>query len=150
VALARKKKLKNNLNDITRIALTDLTPTDTIDTALTDDLTVKESVKAVSITDGCVKSVKAIKPTSVKDLSEKEKFDLFKEIAEEYGCLPFSILIGISDYHLQRLGKSVTEAQADLIARYGKKSRQILNDEEMFDYLNYLSAITNEEKLKIE
>jgi hypothetical protein len=120
------------------------------DTAFPTDFPDSESGKAVNNTESVGKAGKAIKPTSVKDLSEKEKFDLFKELAEEYGCLPFSILIGISDYHLRRLGKSVTEAQADLIARYGKKSRQILNDEEMFDYLNYLSAITNEEKLKIE
>jgi phage/plasmid-associated DNA primase len=54
------------LGGIVQTALTDLTPTNTIDTALTDDLTVKGSVKAVSITESHVKAVKAIITTSVR------------------------------------------------------------------------------------
>jgi putative DNA primase/helicase len=133
------------LGGIVQTALTDLTPTDTIDTALTDDLTVKGSVKAVSITESHVKSVKAINTTS---LSQKEKINLFKNLAFELfpEQFPYPVAEIISDLYLAELQISIPEAKAQLKQRYGTITRKKLGNDQMLDHLEFLSAIETNSK----
>jgi putative DNA primase/helicase len=96
---------------------------------------------AVTLTNQQPDATDAIKPILLKNLNEQQKFSLFKELINEYGIIPFNVLISISDHQLARIGRSVKDAQNDLIARYGKKSRQLLEDHELIDYLDYLAKI---------
>jgi hypothetical protein len=52
----------------------------------------------------------------------------------------FSDLIAKTNQHLARLNWTAEQGKNHLIKTYNKRSRQLLTDEELFDFLNYLES----------
>ncbi|MBV5260814.1 hypothetical protein FLX56_20570 [Synechococcus moorigangaii CMS01] len=54
--------------------------------------------------------------------------------------LDFSDIIARSDVELKRLGWSSEQGRTYLLETYGKRSRQLLSDDELLEFLQYLEA----------
>jgi hypothetical protein len=54
--------------------------------------------------------------------------------------MDFSEIITQSDVELKRLGWTSEQGRNYLIETYGKRSRQLLSDEELLEFLHYLQS----------
>lgn len=61
--------------------------------------------------------------------------------------LDFSELIKFQNQELNRLGwnNDQNQIKQHILRKYGKKSRQLFTDEEMVDFLNYLTSLPTPE-----
>ena len=64
-----------------------------------------------------------------------------KEAAIEEEVLDFSEIIARSNAELKRLKWTTEEGRQYLIKTYGKRSRQVLSDEELLEFLRYLESL---------
>lgn len=60
---------------------------------------------------------------------------------EEEGTLDFSDIIARSNAELKRLGWKTEQGRDYLLQTYGKRSRQVLSDEELLEFLHYLESL---------
>lgn len=92
------------------------------------------------------------KPSSMESVSEEPtsrssltvETRLPKSVVEEEGLVTqpvdHSDAIAKTDVHLKRLGWNTKQGREFLQTRYGKLSRQLLSDQELWDFLQYLEA----------
>ena len=57
--------------------------------------------------------------------------------------IDFSEVIAKSDMELKRLGWTNEQGRNYLLATYGKRSRQLLSDEELIEFMQYLQSLPN-------
>lgn len=62
------------------------------------------------------------------------------QVSEDETPLDFSDIIARSDVELKRLGWSSEQGRNYLLETYGKRSRQLLSDDELLEFLKYLEA----------
>ncbi len=55
----------------------------------------------------------------------------------------FYELIRLTNIELKRLNWSVEQARKYLLKTYGKRSRQVLSDEELIEFLEFLKRLPN-------
>ncbi|WP_267383793.1 hypothetical protein [Cyanobacterium sp. uoEpiScrs1] len=72
------------------------------------------------------------------EVSSSEKESSLTTIEEP---LEFSEIIGRSNIEMKRLGWTKMQGREYLIQTYGKRSRQVLSDEELLEFLDYLESL---------
>ncbi|ANV84770.1 hypothetical protein AWQ21_10500 [Picosynechococcus sp. PCC 7003] len=64
----------------------------------------------------------------------------FESAGTSTDALDFSEIIARSDVELKRLGWSSEQGRTYLLETYGKRSRQLLSDDELLEFLQYLES----------
>ncbi|MFN5516511.1 MAG: hypothetical protein ACK5CA_17700 [Cyanobacteriota bacterium] len=69
--------------------------------------------------------------------------DIIPEPAEVGETLDFADIIARSNIELKRLGWTSEQGRNYLLQTYGKRSRQLLSDEELLEFVQYLESLPN-------
>lgn len=98
-------------------------------------------VQETSISTPEIKKISAPTTTMSQEISEasfSEEQSLLTTLEEP---LEFSEIIVRSDVEMKRLGWTKVQGREYLIQTYGKRSRQVLSDEELLEFLYYLESL---------
>lgn len=80
-------------------------------------------------------------PPSVSDVSNPPVTPVEVETTSTSEPLDFTDIMARSNAQLKRLGWTTEKGRDYLLKTYGKKSRHLLNDEELLQFLNYLESL---------
>ncbi len=75
---------------------------------------------------------------SNKSVNDQDKTSVSPQLSETSVTMDFSQIINQTTIELKRLGWTQEHGKKYLVATYGKKSRHLLSDEELIEFLNYL------------
>ena len=73
--------------------------------------------------------------------NEKQENTVSPQPTETSATMDFSQIINQTTIELKRLGWTQEDGKKYLLATYGKKSRHLLSDEELIEFLNYLQTL---------
>lgn len=77
---------------------------------------------------------------AVTELGEEQQTTESSETQQTKEGFDFSSVIAKTNTELKRLNWSTQQGREYLMSKYGKRSRQLLSDEELLDFLHYLEA----------
>jgi hypothetical protein len=86
--------------------------------------------------------------TSGKDDSNHEVTEVSKAPDSSTGEVSFESLMAKNNADLKFLGITPDQGKEILLSRYGKKSRQLLSDEELLDFVGYIDTLVRDKTQK--
>jgi uncharacterized protein YpbB len=111
----KDKKIKNNSEELLETNFVNSEIKDLSPTLELETVIIKEEIKSVEVTENVI------------NLSEKK--------------LDFGAILTKTDEELKRLGWTGEQGKKYLIETYGKRSRQVLDDNQLLEFLHYLQSL---------